>query len=121
MIDLPVELTDRWPRHVYERVRAEGQEFESVDRPPGLYKRRHKACFRNAVNVVQLHPRWLYAEGFALHHDELWFHHAWVVIDSTRAFDPTWNQPALRYIGVTLSAQEACRRVLETQRYGSLL
>jgi hypothetical protein len=43
-----------------------------------------------------------------------------LVIDG-RAVDPTWRQPGERYIGVTLTSQEAATRVLETDAFGSLL
>jgi len=120
MIDLPIELARDEP-HVYQRVRNEGREFQPVDRPVGVRKPKDEACFRNAVLVLEDHPEWAYAEGFALNRFGLWIHHAWTVMDDDWAFDPTWERKGARYVGVTLSVWDATDRVLETNAFGSLL
>lgn len=89
-------------RSLLDAAPHEWRDFTPVPRPEDMRKRADRACFMNAWCVSATVPSLSYAEGIALSEFGP-IHHAWVVDRAGNAIDPTWERPAARYYGATLT------------------
>lgn len=80
-----------------------------------------KQCFTNATQVVS---EWAgtYVEGYAVRNDiPILIHHAWVMMDDGKAFDPTLEEPeSYQYFGVPFETDVLWDEINRTGYYGLL-
>lgn len=79
-----------------------GREYTPAPLPKGMVQGTPRQCYMNAGELALSEFRGLrYAEGYACCTVPVPVHHAWLVDDQGRAFDPTWGYvPEARYFGV---------------------
>lgn len=115
-------VAERWPEEVARErgtvyrgpadfVLREGRWWNvEPGLPPGVDRwGAPRACFGNAITLSVVHGL-RYVQGFALHplnREAIPISHAWLADASGRAWDVTWRQPGLAYLGVELSAERA--------------
>ena len=70
--------------------------------PSGSSQGQARDCYDNARNLIDLHPGWLYVEGYGLA-DGRPYRHAWNVSDDGVTIDQIWPSPESKaYLGVQL-------------------
>lgn len=80
-----------------------------------------RQCYANTFEFVQLHPEYVYCEGFAVSSKVPFpVHHAWAVSPDGRAEELTWAEAGVDYWGVPLKWDFVFSQVQRTRTYGLL-
>ncbi len=88
-------------------VLQHGRFYRAPAYPKSYPRGAPKQCFGNAL-VYACQRGWRYVEGFALAPKiNLPFHHAWNVDEKGDAWDTTWRNTGLAYLGVEFSTGRA--------------
>jgi len=123
---------------LFEFVHKHGMPFgKCMPLPKGYSPGKEQRCFFNAFCMTVKYPKLTYVEGFArlvLCKDmDCIHHHAWVVDERGRVFDPTWTGKlkGAEYFGIPLQSSyveqtlflidPTCQSILEKQAGDKLL
>lgn len=131
MIDILHDMIDCLPseaqvaRFVIER----GVDFEPVQRPKGVRKRRDRNCYINAQTCVlegcvrEIFRGAQYVEGYAIPSGGALvpIKHGWITLDGVHAVDVTWQEPGAFYRGVVIDPKTLAERVLRIDAMGEML
>jgi hypothetical protein len=95
--------------------------YEPVSLPKDVAKGNPNECYQNALLLALERDELVYVEGFAAGPGGLRIHHAWVTDGKGRAFDPTWNELGVVYVGVPFNAGWVSLRGLTNKGVGSVI
>lgn len=84
-----------------------GQTYEVQPVPAGIRYGAPRCCFGNSIMACVKYG-WRYVEGFAVPPSGILpVHHGWNLDENGTAFDITWREPGIAYIGVEFSLGRA--------------
>lgn len=89
--------------------------------PRDGYRGPMRQCYANTFEYVQLHPEYVYCEGFAVSKKvPIPVHHAWAVSPDGRAEELTWAEAGADYWGVPLKWDFVLAEANRTRTFGLL-
>jgi hypothetical protein len=128
-IDNPNEWSDWYDAQTNDVVRARGRAFDAGFEPIEADEQWTEMgnCFENATQIAWGdHPDWTYTEGYAYPAaGDPWMvmvgepvHHAWLVTDEGKVYDPTWGNTGSAYVGVPVETTFLYEELARRKIYG---
>lgn len=101
-------------------VLANGREFTGRPLPRGIKRGTPKQCFKNATDLVLMHPTWHYVEGYVWSVTcPIGIEHAWAIDEQGEVVDNTLRATEQsNYFGVVYDRDTYLRYVARTSYYG---
>jgi hypothetical protein len=101
------KLPDRHYPTLYHFLLKHGEGFAVEPLPAGIRYGAPRCCFGNTL-MGAVKYGWRYVEGFAMPPTVKFpVHHAWSLDQHGNAYDLTWREPGVAYIGVEFSIGRA--------------
>lgn len=116
-------------RQVARFIIERGVDFEPVQRPKGVRKRRDRNCYINAQTCVlegcqrEIFRGAQYVEGYACPSGGALvpIKHGWITLDGVHAVDVTWREPGVLYRGIVIPSKALADHILRTGTMGDML